>query len=76
MNDKGIELLARRLDAIVKLMVFQMAENKPTRDKVWLLWTIGYEPREIADLLDISANNVRVTLSNLRKQRTKRKRSE
>ena len=73
MDEGGVAILASKLDAIVKLLVLQMTENKPLTQKVWLLSIVGYEPREIADMLGITANHVRVTLSNLRKHGMKRR---
>ena len=71
MDEKAVQLLSTKLDAILKLMVFAMTEGKSQTEQVRLLSAAGFQPKEIAQTLDTTSNTVNVTLSNLRKQKTK-----
>lgn len=71
MDEKAIQLISAKLDAIIKLMVFSMSEGKSQTEQVRLLSAAGFQPKEIARTIGTTPNTVRVALSNLRKQRRK-----
>ena len=73
MDDKFTQILSRKIDTIIKLMVLGMTEGKNQVDQVTLLAKAGFKPKEIAETLDTTPNTVRVALSNLRKGKSKRK---
>lgn len=68
MNDISSKIL-EKLDTLVKLTVLNMIKDKEYKDQVELLSSVGFQPKEIADLLGKTANSVRVTLFNLRKEK-------
>jgi DNA-binding CsgD family transcriptional regulator len=74
MNNEISERIIVKLNAIIKLMVLRMTEGKSQVDQIKLLSLAGLPPKEIAETLGTTSNTVNVTLSNLRKQKTKRSR--
>ncbi len=68
MDEKVVEVLCAKLDAIIKLMVFAITEAKSQTERIRLLSKAGFEPKQIAQTLGTTPNTVRVTLSNLKKQ--------
>jgi len=72
MNDIDAKIL-EKLDTLVKLTVLNTIKDKEYKDQVELLSSIGFQPKEIADMLGKTSNSVRVTLSNLRKDKKTKK---
>ena len=68
MDKDDIQILAAKLDGLIKLTVM-MGEEKSQAEQIWLLSIAGLQPKEIAETLNTTPNNVRVTLSNMRKQK-------
>lgn len=66
-------LMINKLDILIKLTAVNIVQNKDFKEQVRLLSSIGLQPKEIADILGKTSNNVRVTLSTLRKEKKKRK---
>lgn len=73
MEDSDVRTLFVKLDAIIGLLVFRLAEGKSQKEQIRLLAASGFKPKEIAKTLETSANTVRVALSGLRRSRTKRR---
>ncbi len=71
MDDKAIQILSAKLDAIIKLMVFAMTQGKSQTEQVRLLSAAGFQPKDIAHTLGTTSNTVRVALSNLRKAKSR-----
>jgi DNA-binding CsgD family transcriptional regulator len=71
MDDKAVQVLSAKLDAIIKLMMFAMTEGKSQTEQVRLLSAAGFQPKEIAHTLGTTPNTVSVALSNLRKRKDK-----
>lgn len=69
MDEKILSTLAEKLDSIIKLMVFAMAEGKSQTEQVRLLSAAGFQPKEIAQAIGTTSNTVRVTLFSLRKHK-------
>jgi len=62
-----------KLDKVTKLLALNLVKDmKPQKTQIAFLSDAGFEPREIADVLSISGNNVRVTLHTIRKEREKK----
>jgi len=76
MDEKTVQVLAAKLDAIIKLMVFAITEGKSQREQIRLLSAAGFQPKEIAEVVGTTPNTVRVALSNLRRHRTRRLRGK
>jgi len=66
-------LMINKLDILIKLTAVNVVQNKDFKEQVRLLSSIGLQPKEIADILGKTSNNVRVTLSILRREKKKRK---
>lgn len=67
-NEIGERLLGR-LDGIIKLLVLDMTKNEDQTAQIRLLSLAGFQPKEIAETLETTSNNVRVRLSSLRKKK-------
>jgi DNA-directed RNA polymerase specialized sigma24 family protein len=51
----------------LRLVGLVMLENLPLKRQVWLMSKAGFQPTEIAELLDTTPNTVNVRLSEMRK---------
>lgn len=69
MNDANMQLLLGKLDAIIKLLVIDVTQGKDQTEQIRLLSQVGFQPKNIAEMLGTTANNVSVRLSSLRKKR-------
>jgi len=74
MNEIEIKLL-EKIDLLVRLTALNIIKDKDFKEQVSLLSSIGLKPKEIANLLGKTPNNVRVTLSLLKKSKEKNKKS-
>lgn len=72
MNEINLKLL-EKICLLVKLTALNIVKDKDYKKQVELLSSIGLKPKEIADLLGKTPNNVRVTLSQIRKSKGKGK---
>jgi len=75
MNDINLKIL-EKLDILVKLTTLNIVKDKDFKEQAKLLSTVGFRPKEIADLLGTTANSVRVTLSRIRKSMDKNKKGD
>lgn len=69
MNDANMQLLLGKLDAIIRLLVIDVTQGKDQTEQIRLLSHVGFQPKNIAEMLGTTANNVSVRLSSLRKKR-------
>jgi DNA-binding NarL/FixJ family response regulator len=71
--DINAEILAK-LSMLIRLQALSMMSRfESSKEKIQFLATAGMQPKEIADLLQTSANTVSVTLSKSRHPQTKKK---
>jgi DNA-binding NarL/FixJ family response regulator len=63
-KDHGIVELKRISRLLAEMIIRDVAQS----DQIEILSKVGYQPREIADILGTTANTVRVTLANMRKK--------
>lgn len=75
MNDEN-RIIIDRLDILIKLTAANVIQGKDFKEQVRLLSSVGLQPKEIADILGKTPNNVRVTLSMLRKEKAKKQKVE
>jgi predicted transcriptional regulator len=66
-RDEGLVELKRIALLLAELIIRDVAQS----DQIEILSKVGYQPREIADILGTTANTVRVTLANMRKKAKK-----
>ena len=62
-----------QLRKVVRLLVFLVTKDLTQRDQIARLSSVGFQPKEIAELIGTTPNTVSVTLSALRKQHGLRK---
>lgn len=67
-DDVGYKIL-ERLNMLVKLSALNFIRDKDFREQVIILSEIGIQPKDIAEILGKTPNNVRVTLSLIRKEK-------
>lgn len=66
-DEKG-EITAQ-LNRITKLLVIIATKDQKQREQIEILSRTGFQPKDIADLLGTTPNNVSVTLSDIRKKK-------
>jgi DNA-directed RNA polymerase specialized sigma24 family protein len=67
MSNHNDEILVE-LRRIEKLLVLIATKDQTQREQVRVLNTMGFQPKEIAELLGITANAARVALHSVRKK--------
>ena len=65
------ELLVR-LDALIKLTTISSMKDQTQKEKIVLLDSVGFGPKQISEILNTSSNTVNVALSNIRKKKEKK----
>lgn len=65
--------ILKKLDILVKLSAIKVTEGKNLNEQVKMLSQIGLQPKEIADMIGKTANNVSVALNYLKKASKKKK---
>jgi DNA-binding NarL/FixJ family response regulator len=66
------EEVSEQLRRIVRLLTVLATKGMSQKDQVAVLASAGFQPKEIAELLNTTANTVSVTLHSLRKQKAER----
>lgn len=72
MDNDQVEIfkrLANRLDVLIRVTALSAVRDLPLNEKLALLSSIGFGPKEIANILGKDPNNVRVALFRARKVR-------
>ncbi len=69
MDDKQVDILAKKLDSITKLLAFSLVKDKPVIEQVEILTKAGLRVVDIAALLDKTENQIYVTQTLLRKKK-------
>jgi len=52
----------------LRLVALAALANLPFKRQIWLMSKSGFQPTEIAEILDTSSNSVNVRLSEMRKE--------
>ena len=68
MNGPKEEEILQELRRISKLLVLTVTKEQTQKDRIALLSSIGFQPKEIADLLGTTPGTVSVTLSIMKKK--------
>lgn len=69
MDPEQFQVLQEKLDAIIRLLAHNIVGDLETqREKVAYLDSLGLKPKPIAEILNITPNQVHAVLSQLRKQ--------
>lgn len=69
MDGKQFDELSGKMDIIIKLLAMKLVEGKDFKNQVLTLSAFGFQPKQIAEVLGKTDNNVRVTLHRLRLDR-------
>jgi DNA-binding CsgD family transcriptional regulator len=67
MEDEQFRIIMKKLELLNRLLAANVAKGLTFRESVKTLTSAGLAPKEIATILGTTANNVRVTLSAIRK---------
>ena len=68
-NEIFIKDITKRLDLIIKLLAISSLKDSNLTDKICFLYTSGFSPKEISEILNTTSNYVNVILSNMRKKK-------
>jgi len=68
MNESKEEGILQELQRISKLLALTVTRELKQREKIELLSSIGFQPKEIANLIGTTPGTVSVTLVNIRKK--------
>lgn len=68
MNGPKEEEILQELRRISKLLVLMVTKDQTQKDRIALLSSIGFEPKDIASLLGTTPSTVSVTLSIIKKR--------
>jgi hypothetical protein len=68
-DDQQFKQLSNKIDTIIKLLAVNVVEGKQLKDQVSMLSSFGFQPKQIADMLGKTPNNIRVILHRLREER-------
>jgi len=72
-TNEQYDAISRKLHMLVRLAALSFVADKPQQEKIMMLSSAGFQPKEIAEICGSTANTVRVALSTIRKKRRSRK---
>jgi DNA-binding CsgD family transcriptional regulator len=72
MNDRQFKEIIERLDKLTRVVAISNTKGLTSTERIILLSQAGFQPKEIADMLNTTPNVVSVTLS-LRRKKEARK---
>lgn len=76
MDEQQFKHLASKMDTVIKLLALKTVEGKELKIQVSMLSSCGFQPRQIADVLGRTPNNISVVLHRLREERGERETEE
>lgn len=71
MTENDLQMLTKKLDTIIRLMVIKTIEGKEQTEAIKLLLSAGLQAKEIADILGTTPNTVYARVSDMKKKGTK-----
>jgi hypothetical protein len=71
MDEKQLKLLSDKMDVMIRLLAINATSGKSVKDQIRLLNTMGMTPKQIADALGKTQNQVNVTLHDIREEEKK-----
>lgn len=69
MDDKQFAMLVKKLDALSRLLALNVVARKKFIEQVAILSSAGFMPKEIAEILGKTPNNVSVQLDRIKKRK-------
>lgn len=67
MDELQYTTIVSKLDSILKLLAINAVKDRTLRDQVALLSSLGFQPKQIAEMLNKSPNHISVVLYEVRK---------
>ncbi|MDG6913711.1 MAG: sigma-70 family RNA polymerase sigma factor [Nitrososphaerota archaeon] len=68
MDENQFVVINAKLDSIMKLLALNAVQGKQLREQVGLLSSVGFQPKQIADMLGKTPNHISVILHDIRKK--------
>lgn len=68
MDEIQFHEVVSRLDSILKLLALNTVQGRSLKEQVSLLSSVGFQPKQIAEMLGKTPNHVSVILHDLRKK--------
>jgi DNA-binding NarL/FixJ family response regulator len=65
--------VVRKLDVLIRLVAVGICADKTQKEKIQILAGVGLAPKEIADFVGTTPNTVSVSLSTMKREKTKQK---
>ena len=69
MDEQQFKQLSNKMDTVIRLLALKTVEGKELKIQVSMLSSCGFQPKQIADVLGKTPNNIRVVLHRLREER-------
>lgn len=73
MTSEQLDDVLCELRKILRLMTLSITKGLSQREQIAMLSAVGFQPREIAELIGTTPNTVSVTLAHMRKQQAGRR---
>ena len=73
MTEEQFEEISPKLDTLIRLTALSLVAGKKQQEQFFLLSAAGFQPKDIAELLNTTSNTVRVGLSLMRTKKKKEK---
>jgi hypothetical protein len=70
MDESQFSQINMKLDYILRLLALNAVQGRSLKDQVSLLSTIGFPPKQIAEMLGKTPNHISVILHDVRKKQT------
>jgi len=71
MDETQFKQLSDKMDTIIRLLALNAVEGKDLKNQVSILSSFGFQPKQIADMLGRTSNQIRVILHRVRRERSK-----
>ena len=68
MDKEQFQDISSKLDTIIKLLALNSIEGKDPKKQVLILSSFGFQPKQIADILNEKRSTIRTRLSRARKE--------
>lgn len=76
MNDIQFKQIINRLDVLARLLALDLPEKISQPEKIKILSSMGIQPKDIAIILGVTPNAVRIALHKIMKKRKSSKKQE
>ncbi len=70
MDEDQFHEVVSRLDSILKLLALNTVQGRSLKEQVGLLSSLGFQPKQIAEMLGKTPNHVSVIMHELRKKQS------